>query len=49
MEKKEILFGRNNLDDMAARIAKAERGIFDDDEAAAAAEGGLTRHGDDAD
>ena len=32
VEKKEILFRANNLDDLATRIAKAERGIFDDDE-----------------
>ena len=33
VEKKEILFRANNQEDLIARIAKAERGIFDDDEA----------------
>jgi twitching motility protein PilT len=32
VEKKEILFRANNPDDLAMRIAKAERGIFDDEE-----------------
>ena len=31
VEKKEVLFRANNPDDLTARIAKAERGIFDDD------------------
>jgi twitching motility protein PilT len=31
VEKKEILFRANNPDDLAMRLAKAERGIFDDD------------------
>ncbi len=31
VEKKEVLLRANNLEDLAARIAKAERGIFDDD------------------
>jgi twitching motility protein PilT len=31
VEKKEVLVRANNVDDMAARIAKAERGVFDDD------------------
>ena len=30
MEKKEALFKANNVDDLTARMAKAERGIFDD-------------------
>jgi twitching motility protein PilT len=32
VEKKEILFRANNPDDLALRIAKAERGIFEDEE-----------------
>ncbi len=32
VEKKEILFRANNPDDLAMRIAKAERGIFEDEE-----------------
>ncbi len=35
VEKKEILFKCNDLDDMTARMAKAEHGIFDDGEQAA--------------
>ena len=31
VEKKEVLLRANNVEDLAARIAKAERGIFDDD------------------
>jgi twitching motility protein PilT len=31
VEKKEIMFRANNPDDMAMRIAKAERGIFEDE------------------
>ena len=31
VEKKEVLFRANNPDDLGARIAKAERGVFDDD------------------
>ena len=31
VEKKEVLVRANNAEDLAARIAKAERGIFDDD------------------
>jgi twitching motility protein PilT len=30
-DKKEVLLRSNNLDDMTARIAKAERGIFEDE------------------
>ena len=37
VEKKEILFRANNQEDMMARIAKAERGIFDDETTPAAA------------
>ena len=33
VEKKEILFRANNPDDLALRIASAERGIFEDEEA----------------
>ena len=32
VEKKEILFKANNPDELATRIAKAERGIFEDDD-----------------
>ena len=32
VEKKEILFRANNPDDLAMRIARAERGIFEDEE-----------------
>jgi twitching motility protein PilT len=32
VEKKEILFRANNVDDMGTRVAKAERGIFEDEE-----------------
>jgi twitching motility protein PilT len=32
VEKKEILFKANNPEDLAMRIAKAERGVFEDDE-----------------
>ncbi len=35
VEKKEVLFKANDAEDMTARIAKAERGIFDDGEQAA--------------
>ncbi len=35
VEKKEVLFKSNDAEDMAARIAKAERGVFDDGEQAA--------------
>jgi twitching motility protein PilT len=38
VEKKEILFRANAPDEMAAKIARAERGLFDDDEPAAKAE-----------
>ncbi len=31
VEKKEVLLRANNLDDLTTRIAKAERGIFDDE------------------
>ena len=31
VEKKEVLFRANNPEDLAARIAKAERGVFDDE------------------
>jgi twitching motility protein PilT len=31
VEKKEVLFRANNAEDVAARMAKAERGIFDDE------------------
>ena len=31
VEKKEVLFRANNVDDLKARIAKAERGVFDDE------------------
>jgi twitching motility protein PilT len=34
VDKKEILFKANNVDDLAMRVAKAERGIFDDNEGA---------------
>jgi twitching motility protein PilT len=30
VEKKEVLFRANNAEDLASRMAKAERGIFDD-------------------
>jgi twitching motility protein PilT len=32
VDKKEILFRANSVDDLGSRIAKAERGIFEDDE-----------------
>ena len=31
VEKKEVLFRANNAEDLAARMAKAERGVFEDD------------------
>ena len=31
VEKKEVLFRANNAEDIGARIAKAERGVFDDE------------------
>ena len=32
VEKKEVLFRSNNIDDLGMRIARAERGIFEDEE-----------------
>jgi len=32
VEKKEVLFRANNVDDLATRIARAEKGIFEDDD-----------------
>ena len=39
VEKKEVLFKANQADELAAKIARAERGLFDDDEAEGAGKG----------
>jgi twitching motility protein PilT len=46
VDKKEVLFRANNLDDMTMRIARAERGLLDDEQAALEKVGADGRRGE---